>query len=56
MSIKWNVCLEQKRGCDIPELLKTGLNKEQSIFRKILSPLQLISDLVLEVVCEPVVK
>lgn len=45
--------LGAERACDIPESLQTGLNKEQSVSMKVLSPLQLISVLVLETVCEP---
>lgn len=45
--------LGAERACDITESVKTGLNKEQSVSMKVLSPLQLISVLVLETACEP---
>lgn len=48
--------LGAERACDIAEFLKTGLNKEQSVSRKVLSPLLLISALVLELACGPVVE
>lgn len=45
--------LGAERACGGPEFLETGLNKEQIASRKVLSPLQMISAVIVETSCEP---